>query len=170
MKKQIIYPRFIPRVFAMTLDLVILSIVLTPIMNYISQYVFIFFFHDYLTANNINIFDQDAITVAVRTKEFADQVKAGQFFGYFGTIFTINTLGMAAYFVTFWHKLGATPGKIFMRMKVVDAATFNKPSLYNSIKRFFGYITIIIGIWSMAFSKNGMATHDKIANTIVIKN
>ena len=39
----------------MTLDLVILSIVLTPIMNYISQYVFIFFFHDYLTANNINI-------------------------------------------------------------------------------------------------------------------
>ena len=42
MKKQIAYPKFIPRLFSMTIDLVILSIVLTPVMNIIYRYVFIY--------------------------------------------------------------------------------------------------------------------------------
>ena len=56
-----------------------------------------------------------------------------------------------------------------MRMKIVDADTMERPSLRSLIKRFLGYITAIIGIWSIVFSKRSMAIHDKIANTIVIK-
>ena len=76
---------------------------------------------------------------------------------------------MGTYFVTFWKKFGATPGKMLLRMKIVDADTMESPSLRNLIKRFLGYITAIIGIWSIVFSKRSMAVHDKIANTIVIK-
>jgi hypothetical protein len=76
---------------------------------------------------------------------------------------------MGAYFITFWRKFGATPGKMFLRMKIVDADTLERPSLRNLTKRFLGYITAIIGIWSIVFSKRSMAIHDKIANTIVIK-
>jgi hypothetical protein len=76
---------------------------------------------------------------------------------------------MGGYFVFFWRKFGATPGKMVMRMKIVDADDYSRPSVYRLCKRFCGYVTIIIGIFSIIISKNGRATHDKIANTVVIK-
>lgn len=169
MKKQILYPKFIPRIFAMTIDLVILSIALAPIMNIISQYVFVFTFQDYFLANGINTSDVDAMSVAVKTPEFMDQLSASKFLGYIITLFIINTSMMGAYFIIFWRKFCATPGKMIMRMKIVDADDYSTPSTYQLIKRFIGYVTALIGIWSILFSKRRTAMHDKIANTVVIK-
>ena len=169
MKKQIIYSKFIPRVFSMTIDLIILSIVLTPLMNIISHYVFLSLFNDFFVAYQVDFSNKDAFATAVVMPEFASYLTAGRFFSYSCILFVINTLFMGAYFITFWRKFGATPGKMFLRMKIVDADTLERPSLRNLIKRFLGYITAIIGIWSIVFSKRSMAIHDKIANTIVIK-
>ena len=65
MQKQIIYPKFIPRLFSMTIDLVILSIALTPLMNIISRYVFIYMFYQFFLDFSVNIHDTLAITEAV---------------------------------------------------------------------------------------------------------
>ncbi len=169
MKKQIIYSKFIPRIFSMTIDLIILSIVLTPLMNLISHYVFLYFFNDFFVTYGVDSSNREAFSKAVRMPEFASYLTAGRFISYSSVLFLLNTTFMATYFITCWRKFGATPGKMFMRMKIVDADTMEKPPLRNLIKRFLGYITAIIGIWSIVFSKRSMAIHDKIANTVVIK-
>jgi uncharacterized RDD family membrane protein YckC len=77
---------------------------------------------------------------------------------------------MGVYFVGFWRKFGATPGKMLLRMKIVDAQDYDvRPSTSRLIKRFLGYITAIIGLWSILISKQGQAMHDRIAGTVVIK-
>ena len=173
MKKQVLYPKFIPRVFAMTIDMVILSIVLTPITITITQYFLIFTFQDYFLTNEINTSDIYVTAVAVNTPEFINQTTPSQRFNFNITRFIINTsiigITTGAYFIIFWRKLSATPGKIVMLMKIVNADDYSPPSTLQLIKRFIGYPTAFIGIWSILFSKRGLAIHDKIANTVVIK-
>ncbi|GAB4162581.1 MAG: RDD family protein [Rickettsiaceae bacterium] len=169
MKKQIVYCKFVPRVFAMTIDLIVLSIIMTPIMNVISQYIFLHLFQDFFVTHSVDMSDKMAVSAVIRTQEFASYATANKFFTYFGLVFTLNTLFMGAYFVFFWRKFNATPGKMIMRMRVVDADDFSTPSTYRLIKRFVSYVTALIGIWSIIFNKRGMSLHDKIANTVVIK-
>lgn len=169
MKKQITYPRFIPRVFAMVIDLTILSIVLTPLMNIISRNTLIFYFQDFFQANEIDTSSLEALSLATRMPEFAQYLTVSKFFAYSGTLFIINTTFMGVYFVFFWRKFCATPGKIIMRMRVVNAEDYSRPTTYQLIKRFLGYITALIGIWTILFTKKGLALHDKIAGTVVIK-
>jgi uncharacterized RDD family membrane protein YckC len=169
MKKQVIYPKFIPRIFAMLIDLVILSIILTPLMNIISPNVLIFHFQDFFHANGVNTSDMEAIVLSMRTPEFAQHLTAANFISYTGSLFIINTALMGMYFVFFWYKFLATPGKIILRMQIVNLDNHLRPSKTQLLKRFLGYITALIGIWSILFSKNGRALHDKIAGTVVIK-
>ncbi|MDP4832360.1 MAG: RDD family protein [Rickettsiaceae bacterium] len=169
MQKQIIYPKFIPRVFAMTIDIVILSLVLAPVMDFLSRHMFIYVFNDFFILNAVDTANNDAVVLAVKSPEFTNYVTAARFFTYSGSLFLLNTIFMGAYFVILWRKFGTTPGKMAMRMKIVDADDYSRPSVYNLIKRFCGYITAFIGIWSIVFSKRGIALHDKLANTVVIK-
>ena len=64
MKKQIIYSKFIPRVFSMT-------IVLTPLMNIISHYVFLSLFNDFFVTYQVDTSNKDAFATAVVMPEFA---------------------------------------------------------------------------------------------------
>lgn len=153
----------------MTLDLVILSIVITPLMNIVSRKVFLYNFRQFFIDFSVDVNDQASLTASMQLPEFASYITASGFFGYLSIVFLINTFFMAIYFIFFWRKFGATPGKMIMRMKIVDADDYSRPSTYRLCKRFIGYITILFGIFRMIFSKNGQATHDKIANTVVIK-
>lgn len=169
MKKQITYPRFIPRIFAMVIDLTILSIVLTPLMNIISKNTLIFYFQDFFQANEIDTSSLESLSLATSMPEFAQYLTASKFLTYSATLFIINTTFMGVYFVFFWRKFGATPGKIIMRMRVVNAEDYSTPTIFQLIKRFLGYITALIGIWTILFTKKGLALHDKLAGTVVIK-
>ena len=170
MKKQILYPKFIPRLFAITIDLAILSIVLTPIMNIVARYIFITTFKTFFLEYNIDMSDSAALAKATSMPEFASYITATKFFGYTSALFIINTIFMGGYFVFFWSKFGATPGKMLMRMKIVDANDSKSlPSTYRCIKRFCGYITAFMSLLYVHFNKRGMALHDKMANTVVIK-
>ncbi len=168
MQKQIVYPKFISRLFAMTIDIVILSLICTPIMNFLSKYIFIYIFRDFLLSHSIDIINNDAIISAVKSPEFTSYVTTSQFLIYSCSVFVVNVIFMGIYFVMFWSKFGTTPGKLLMRIKIIDVDNYSKPSIYNSIKRFCGYVTILIGIWSIIFNKKGRATHDKMANTMVV--
>ncbi|CAN0577573.1 unnamed protein product, partial [Ectocarpus sp. 12 AP-2014] len=125
MKKQITYPKFIPRIFAMVIDLTILSIVLAPLMNVISQNVMVFYFQDFFQANGIDTSSLESLSLATTTPEFAQYLTASKFLAYSGTLFIINTIFMGVYFVFFWRKFGATPGKIIMRMRFVNAEDYS---------------------------------------------
>ena len=172
MKKQIVYTKFIPRLFATTLDLFFLSILLTPVMHVLSRRIFLTRFQQYFIDNNIDTSSNELLAEATRTPEFANYISnSGGVISYFVILYLIHFVLMGIYFVGFWRAFGATPGKMIMRMKIVDAEDYNRaPSTYNLVKRFVAYLTAIIGIWSILFSKKGQSMHDKIAGTVVIKN
>lgn len=75
--------------------------------------------------------------------------------------------------IWFWRRYFGTPGKMLVKVKIVDAETGNKMSVGQAIGRYFAYIisSIPFGlgfIW-IAFDKKKQGWHDKLAGTVVIK-
>jgi len=75
--------------------------------------------------------------------------------------------------VMFWKRWkGATPGKKFLHIKIVDAKTFTDIDNKQAITRSFGYIVstmlLLIGFIMVAFRKDKRGLHDLLANTVVI--
>lgn len=75
--------------------------------------------------------------------------------------------------VLFWYWKQATPGKMAVSAKIVDARTGKEPSVGQYIGRYFAYIlsTIPFGLgflW-VAFDSRKQAWHDKLAGTVVVR-
>lgn len=75
--------------------------------------------------------------------------------------------------LVFWKKWrGATPGKKFLHIKIVDAKTFNDIDNRQAITRTFGYLastfSFFIGFIMIAFRKDKRGLHDLLAQTAVI--
>jgi uncharacterized RDD family membrane protein YckC len=72
----------------------------------------------------------------------------------------------------FWRYQGATPGKIAIAAKIVDAETGNAPSTGRLVIRLLGYIVsalpLYLGFVWIAFDRRKQGWHDKIAGTVVI--
>lgn len=86
-------------------------------------------------------------------------------------LITITTL-FFIYYVFFFHKYGASPGKLFFRIKVVDYDTGGTLTIRQSFLRAVGYLIsgfpLYLGIIWIVFDKNGQGWHDKIAKTRMI--
>ncbi len=74
--------------------------------------------------------------------------------------------------ITFWIYRQATPGKIAICAKIVDAKTGAQPTLQQYIVRYLGYIVATIplglGILWVAWDPRKQGWHDKLAGTVVI--
>lgn len=85
-------------------------------------------------------------------------------------LFEISVLIITMLFWKRWR--GATPGKKFVRIKIVDAKTFQDIDNKQAITRSFGYIAstfaFLIGFLMVAFRDDKRALHDLLANTVVI--
>jgi uncharacterized RDD family membrane protein YckC len=81
-------------------------------------------------------------------------------------------LATAAAVIAFWRAFGATPGKIALGLKIVDAASGARPSLGRLALRFLGYFVsafpLYLGFLWAALDRRKQGWHDKIARTIVI--
>lgn len=168
--KQIIYPKLISRLFATTIDLFILCLVWLPCSSIISWYVSLFVFRDFFISHDISFFNKEAIVAVINTQEFLGTVTFIKVLKISGILTSLNILFYGVFFVGFWRYKGATPGKMLLNMRIVDADTLEKPSTTQLIKRFLGCFLGLIGIWSILFTNKSQALHDKIANTVVIKN
>jgi uncharacterized RDD family membrane protein YckC len=77
------------------------------------------------------------------------------------------------YFVLFFRFGGRTPGKQIFRLKVVDLEGKSRLGWYQCFERAHGYVCsglfASLGFWQVLWNKQGLAMHDKIANTTVIK-
>ena len=77
------------------------------------------------------------------------------------------------YTLYFWTTSGATPGKMVMKLKVVNAQTGELLDPGTSILRYVGYfisaLPLYLGFIWVAFDENKEGFHDKIAKTRVIK-
>lgn len=87
--------------------------------------------------------------------------------------FLISYVGPAVAVVAFWVLRQATPGKMAVHARVVDAKTGGPLSLGQSVVRYLGYFvsTIPFGlglIW-VAFDARKQGWHDKLAGTVVVR-
>ena len=77
----------------------------------------------------------------------------------------------AAAAILFWRYRGATPGKMLISAKIVDAKTLGAPSTGQLVGRYFAYIVssiFMLGFIWIAFDKRKQGWHDKLAGTVVI--
>jgi uncharacterized RDD family membrane protein YckC len=72
----------------------------------------------------------------------------------------------------FWRHQGATPGKIAIAARIVDAETGGPPSTARLVVRLFAYLVsalpLYLGFLWIAFDRRKQGWHDKIAGTVVI--
>lgn len=75
--------------------------------------------------------------------------------------------------IWFWLKYFGTPGKIIIKLKIVDEKTGGKLSVGQAIGRYFAYIPatlpFFLGFIWVGFDKKKQGWHDKLAGTVVIR-
>jgi len=102
---------------------------------------------------------------------YFDPSRSGMFAG--PTDFLLSIVFPAVSAILFWKNRKATPGKILLKLSVVDARTGNALSLKQSVVRYFAYIVSMIplcaGFLWILFDLRKQAWHDKIAGSVVVR-
>ncbi|OAM06043.1 MAG: hypothetical protein TV41_06865 [Wolbachia endosymbiont of Dactylopius coccus] len=84
----------------------------------------------------------------------------------------VQFIMLFSYVAYMWIRFGATPGKLLLGLRVVNAQTFEKLTLKQAIKRFFSFILstspLFLGFIWASFDKRCQTWHDKIAGTVVV--
>ena len=87
--------------------------------------------------------------------------------------FLVSWLLPAVAVVVFWINRQATPGKIAIDARIVDAETGAAPSTKNLLVRYLGYyvstLPLFLGFLWIAFDRRKQGWHDKMANTVVVR-
>ncbi len=122
----------------------------------------------------------DAIIILIIT---APPLVAIYDWGYFTDLDTPLIAGPADFFISwvlpavatilFWLYKQATPGKMAVSARVVDARTGNTLTVGQSIGRYLAYfiavLPLFLGIIWVAFDPRKQGWHDKLAGTVVIR-
>lgn len=88
-------------------------------------------------------------------------------------VYMCISLSVMAIVVFCWMKVGATPGKLMLHARIVDANTGAPLTLGKCIVRYLGYTLSLIPfglgfIW-VAFDSRKQGWHDKLANSVVVR-
>lgn len=87
--------------------------------------------------------------------------------------FVISWILPAVAILAFWLLAGATPGKLAMSARIVDAETGETITFVQSVVRYLGYflstLPFFVGFIWAAFDRRKQCWHDKLANTVVIR-
>jgi uncharacterized RDD family membrane protein YckC len=90
--------------------------------------------------------------------------------GFWDAIFYIVPIVLT---VWFWVKYLGTPGKMLLRLRVIDANTGHAVSTAKGVGRYLGYyvsaLPLLLGFVWVAFDKRKQGFHDKLAGTYVIR-
>jgi uncharacterized RDD family membrane protein YckC len=86
--------------------------------------------------------------------------------------FLFQTALPAAAVILCWRFFGATPGKLAVHAKVVDARTGGAPSTARLVGRYLAYFIsafpLFLGFAWIAIDRRRQGWHDKIAGTLVV--
>lgn len=85
----------------------------------------------------------------------------------------INWFLPAVAVMLFWIYRQATPGKIAVGARIVDARSGAKPGTGQLVGRYLGYyvsiIPLMLGVLWVAFDPRKQGWHDKLAGTVVVR-
>lgn len=89
------------------------------------------------------------------------------------TDFLLNWIAPAVVVLSFWLYKQATPGKMAVKARIVDARTGAKPTLRQFVIRYVGYfvstIPLLLGFFWMLWDAKNQTWHDKLAGTVVVR-
>lgn len=75
--------------------------------------------------------------------------------------------------IWFWRTYLGTPGKIMLKLKVVDAESGERLTIPQSIGRYLAYIPsalfLCLGFVWVGFTGKKQGWHDKLAGTVVVR-
>lgn len=120
----------------------------------------------------------DTVLVAIICWPLATWVYGAEYWRSYALIkgpadFVINWILPAIAIVLFWVYRQATPGKMAISARIVDARTGGKPSAGQLIGRYLGYyvsiIPFLLGLIWVAFDPRKQGWHDKLAGTVVVR-
>lgn len=161
--EKALYASFTTRLIASILDTVIISLALLPLLYLISQFL-------------ISNADKQLFITFISSKEPLSESEIAVFQAIFSRIIIDYIIQLALFSVVvivFWNYKSATPGKMLLGFKIVDANTLEDITGEQSLKRFFSYFIsmapLCLGFFWVHFDKKRQAWHDKIAGTVVIK-
>ena len=87
--------------------------------------------------------------------------------------FLLSWVAPAVAVVLFWISRQATPGKMAVGARIVDAKTGGKASTRQLLIRYLGYyvamIPLFLGFIWAAFDPRKQGWHDKMAGTVVVR-
>lgn len=87
--------------------------------------------------------------------------------------FLVSWVLPAVAVILFWLARQATPGKMAVAARIVDAKTGATPSTAQFVIRYLGYyvamLPLFIGILWVAFDPRKQGWHDKLAGTVVVR-
>lgn len=178
------YPGFHTRMIASLIDCTLMSIILIPFFTIIGN--LLFFDASVSPTDMLNQATIDLIKYNKQNKSFIDLIsfikQTPLYYEYFITDYGLIKIGLnqilqlisvLALIFVFWIKKQATPGKLMMSIKIVDAKTLKKPTKKQLIIRILSYIVsvlpLFLGLLWIVFDKKKQAWHDKISGTLVIK-
>ena len=73
----------------------------------------------------------------------------------------------------FWMYRQATPGKMVIRARIVDARNGGQPDTRQLVIRYLGYyvstLPLLLGFVWVAFDPRKQGWHDKLAHTVVVR-
>jgi|GEM_PF-1032658 len=85
---------------------------------------------------------------------------------------SVQALTLCVFNAFCWHYWAATPGKMIMRLRVVDAETEQPISDRQIAARIAGYfvsmIPLMAGFMAISFNKRRQGWHDRMARTVVV--
>ncbi|HXZ52102.1 MAG TPA: RDD family protein [Burkholderiales bacterium] len=110
------------------------------------------------------------ILLAIYGRRYFALVQSGTSAGFWD--FVIEYVVPAVAVVAFWRRYGATPGKMAVGAKIVDAKTGERPSTARLVLRYVAYLVsalpLFLGFLWIGVSRRKQGFHDKIARTMVI--
>jgi uncharacterized RDD family membrane protein YckC len=123
-------------------------------------------------ASIIDLLLQLAVTIPLTLAIYGRISKPGTTFLGLGDI-VVNWILPAAAIIAFWIYKGATPGKMAISARIVDADTGLSLTPMQSIIRYIGYFVSLIplgvGVFWIGFDRRKQGWHDKMANSVVIR-
>jgi len=157
-ESDVVYAGFWLRFFASVIDSVLVILILSPLAT--------LFGGTNIDINTSNLQDPEALMIELR--EILHSTNSG-----FGADFWLSMLLPALATIIFWIYKSATPGKMVLKIKIVDENSGEGPSKAQCIGRYLAYfvstIPMLAGFFYVAIDKRKQGWHDKLAGTIVIK-
>jgi uncharacterized RDD family membrane protein YckC len=88
-------------------------------------------------------------------------------------VLVLSTVLSALMVILFWRWKQGTPGKLMLRLRIVDATTGGEPCLRQWCLRYLGYflstLPLLLGFLWVAWDPRRQGWHDKLAGTVVIR-